>query len=132
MSHSGFTSPPPPPAPKHTLVIRMNFFDEQRSLGRVYDKSSGVSEGCRGASGGKLNGDISEKEPCTLRDARETFFYKSVSRDKLRGCVIYVEGVIHAHTKITQSPPFFFQFREKKYGRYDVHKFQPIQFLKSF
>lgn len=71
MSHSGFTSPLQPP--KHTLVIRMNFFDEQRSLGRVYDKSSGVSEGCRGASGGKLNGDISEKEPCTLRDARETF-----------------------------------------------------------
>lgn len=109
----------------------MNFFDEQRSLGRVYDKSSGVSEGCRGASGGKLNGDISEKEPCTLRDARETFFYKSVSGDKLRGCVIYVEGVIHAHKKITQSPPFFSVQREEVW-RYDVHKFQPIQFLKSF
>lgn len=112
MSHSGFTSPLQPP--KHTLVIRMNFFDEQRSLGRVYDKSSGVSEGCRGASGGKLNGDISEKEPCTLRDARETFFYKSVSGDKLRGCVIYVEGVIHAHKKNHTIPPFFFSVQREE------------------
>ena len=46
---------------------------------------------------------------------KRDIFYKSVSGDKLQGCVIYVEGVIHAHKNHT-IPFFSLQFREKKYG----------------